>query len=324
MDNENWRDMKGRILQILKTDGAIVSGETISRALGISRVSVWKHIRKLQQLGYDIEPAAKGYRLVASPDIPYPWEFPDLDAQIHYFEEIDSTMQAAKKMAAGGCPHMTVVVAGRQKKGRGRLKRVWLSARGGLYFTMVLRPDIPVALSPRISFLASLVLADTLHRRYAIDARVKWPNDILVNGKKLCGMLAEMEAEADMVTFVNIGIGINVNHLPRPKEQPATSLKRLLKKDVSRTALLADFLKSFNDRFSGEALVNVIAEWKRYTMTLNQPVRIVTTRETTEGIAEDVDETGALLLRLADGSQKKIICGDCFQPGPPLDHAADG
>jgi len=205
------------------------------------------------------------------------------------------------------------VVAGRQKKGRGRLRRVWLSAEGGLYFTMVLRPDIPVALSPRINFLASLVLAETIRRRYGIDARVKWPNDILVAGKKLCGMLAEMEAEGDMTTFVNIGIGINVNHLPRPKEQPAVSLRQLLGRTVSRTALLKDFLQAFDRRFSVDALTHAVAEWKTYTMTLGQPVRIVTTRETTKGIAEDIDETGALLLRLADGSKKTIICGDCFQ-----------
>jgi BirA family biotin operon repressor/biotin-[acetyl-CoA-carboxylase] ligase len=216
-------------------------------------------------------------------------------------------------MARSGCPHLTVVVAGRQQKGRGRLRRVWLSSEGGLYFTMVIRPEIPTALTSRVNFFAALILAQTLQKMFQIDAKVKWPNDILIGGKKLSGMLSEMEAEADMVTFVNVGLGINVNNDPTPSEPGAVSLKKILGRDISRTRLLAEFLDEFEKRYNVDALHNVIAEWKKYTMTLDQRVRIVTTRETTEGLAVDVDENGALILELADGNRKTVICGDCFQ-----------
>ena len=305
--------MKRRILNILKENRSVVSGEMLSGKLAISRVSVWKHIRKLQDLGYAIESAAKGYRLVKAPDALYAWEFPGREDRIHYVAEADSTMDLAKEMARKECPHMTVVIAGRQKKGRGRLRRVWLSAKGGLYFTLVLRPDIPTELTPRVNFFAGLVMARTLQRMYGIQAMVKWPNDILVEGRKLVGMLAEMEAEADMVTCMNIGIGINVNNRPGPKEQEATSLKQLLHRNVSRARLLSEFLDQFEKQFNPDAIENVIDEWKKYTLTIGRQVRIVTTRETTEGLAVDVDASGALILKLADGSIKRVISGDCFQ-----------
>jgi len=291
----------------------VVSGEVLSDTLGISRVSIWKHIRKLQALGYRIDSTPKGYRLIDSPDAPFPWEFPGREGRMHYMPEVTSTMAVARDMARKGCPHLTVVVADRQTQGRGRLKRRWLSDQGGLYFTTVLRPEIPIALTPRLNFLASLVLARTVQQLFHIDARVKWPNDILVKGKKLAGMLSEMEAEADLVNFVNIGIGVNVNNDPTDKEPGATSLKNLGGKSFPRKKLLAGFLDAFEKRLDPLSLDTVISEWKRYTVTLNQPVRVVTRRETTEGIAVDLDDTGALILRLPDGTQKKIVSGDCFQ-----------
>lgn len=305
--------MKGKILNILRADNRIVSGQALSAQLGISRVSIWKHIRKLQELGYRINSTPKGYQLIDSPDALFSWEFPGRESRIHYFPEVTSTMDIARDMARKGCPHFTVVIAGRQQKGRGRLKRTWFSAEGGLYFTMVLRPEIPIALAPRLNFLASLVLARTLRNLYGIDAGVKWPNDILVQGKKLSGMLSEMEAEADLVSFVNIGIGVNVNNDPTDKEPAAISLKKLQKKAFSRKELLIRFLNEFENRLDTVSHDKVISEWKRYTMTLNQPVRIVTTRDSTEGIAVDVDENGALILKLTNGSLKKIVSGDCYQ-----------
>jgi BirA family biotin operon repressor/biotin-[acetyl-CoA-carboxylase] ligase len=221
-------------------------------------------------------------------------------------------MAVARDMGRKGCPHLTVVVADRQVQGRGRLKRTWLSAGGGLYFTLVLRPEIPLSLAPRLNFLASWVLAQTLQRMYRIDARLKWPNDILVDGKKLCGMLSETEAEADLVSFVNIGIGINVNNDPTKEEPDAISLNKLLGKDISRIELLSEFIDNLERHLGPAEIDRAVSEWKKFTITLNRQVRIVTRRETTEGLAVDVDENGALLLELADGSQKKIFSGDCF------------
>jgi len=307
--------MKGRILRILSVEKGIVSGERLSARLGISRVSIWKHIKKLRECGYPITATPKGYGLKSPFDALFPWEFPERESKIHYFQEAASTMDLAREMARKDCPDFTVVIAGRQKKGRGRLKRTWHSSEGGLYFTVVLRPQIPPFLSPRVNLAASVVLARTLRKLFNIDARVKWPNDILVDERKLSGMLSEMEAEADRVTFINIGIGINVNNDPTPVEPNACSLRQILGRQVSRKNVLARFLDEFENRMNRADLDTVVSEWKRYTSTLNRFVRVATDRGVSEGVAIDVDENGALILELADGSIKKVVYGDCFHEG---------
>ena len=304
--------MKGKILKELRSRKDIVSGEYLSSTLGISRVSVWKHIHKLQELGYNVLSASNGYQLIGSPDILFPWEFAGRESSIHYFSVLSSTMDMAKDLARKNCPDFTVVIAGRQTKGRGRLNRQWLSDDGGLYFTLVLRPDIPLPMSSRVNFLASLTLARVLRDMYQIEAAVKWPNDILVDDRKLSGMLSELEAEADRVFFINIGMGINVNNDPTGVEPGAISLKNMLGREISRVRLLSRFLDEFEERLKNAEFENIISEWKQYTVTLQRQVRIVTQREVTEGLAVDVDENGALIVKLADGSFKKIIYGDCF------------
>ena len=308
--------MKGRILKLLRAGEGVVSGESLSASLGISRVSIWKHIHKLQELGYHIEAAANGYCLKASPDVLYPWEFPGREASLVYFPELDSTMDTAKDLARKNCPDFTVVVAGVQLKGRGRLRRVWLSAEGGLYFTMVLRPQIHPLQSSRVNFLASLTLARTLQDQFDIDAKVKWPNDILVDGKKICGMLSELEAEGDHVTFINIGMGINVNNNPEVFEAKASSIKNIVGQEIPRKEILGPFLDEFEKRMKIADFDHVISEWKKNTATLNQMVKIVTTHDETEGLAVDVDENGALMVKLEDGTLKTVIYGDCFHVEP--------
>ncbi len=304
--------MKGRILSILQEKKGVVSGERLSSKLGVSRVSIWKHINKLQELGYDIIATSNGYELVGSPDALFPWEFPEREAKIQYFSEVTSTMDIARDLARKGSPDFTVVIAGCQTKGRGRLKRAWHSSIGGLYFTIILRPQISPVLSPRMNFAASLALVRAFRKLYGFDAMVKWPNDILADGKKVSGMLSELEAEGDMVTFINIGLGINVNNDPEKKEPDATSIKKITGKQVSRKMLLAEFLNEFESIVHVNTLENVISMWKKCTTTIGRQVKIVTIREVSEGLATDVDENGTLILKLADGSIKKIIYGDCF------------
>ena len=304
--------MKGRILSELRTRNEIVSGEYLSSTLGISRVSVWKHVHTLQDLGYKIVSTSNGYQFIDSPDIPYPWEFPDREDRIHYYSKLSSTMDTARELARKNCPEFSVVVAGQQTAGRGRLNRQWLSDDGGLYFTVVLRPDIAVPISPRVNFLASLTMARILRERFQIDAVVKWPNDILVDERKLSGMLSELEAEGDRVSFINVGMGINVNNDPTGIEPAATSLKTLLRREVSRIKLLTAFLDELETRLNKVEFENIVSEWKQYTITLQRRVRIVTRRETCEGLALDVDVNGALVVKLDNGSLKTIIYGDCF------------
>lgn len=306
--------MKLKIIEILKASGSTVSGEALSQKLGVSRVSVWKHIKKLKESGYDIESGPKGYLIgKGSEDMLFPWEFPGREKTILYHDVADSTMDLARTAARKGCPHFTAVIAGRQEKGRGRLDRSWESSAGGLYFTLVLRPDIEPALSFRVNFAASLTLARILRNGFGINAQVKWPNDILVDEKKLVGMLSEMETRSDMLSFVNIGIGINVNNAPPEIENGAVSIKQITGgSPISRKKVLTLFLNAFEEKLNNWNPDTIISEWKEYTVTINRRVRIKTLHETTQGLAVDVDENGALVLELEDGTCKKIIYGDCF------------
>jgi BirA family biotin operon repressor/biotin-[acetyl-CoA-carboxylase] ligase len=304
--------MKSQILKLLRESGDVISGNALCARLGTSRVAVWKHIQKLQEMGYDIESGARGYRLRSSPDSLHPWEFEGREERVVYVPETPSTMDLAKDLARKGCPAFTSVVAGRQTQGRGRLRRAWSSEEGGLYFTVVLRPRIPVLWSSRVNFLASLTLADILQEVYGVDAGLKWPNDILVQGCKLCGLLAEMESEGDQVNFINIGIGLNVNNDPPAVMPSAVSLKGLLGRTVQRREILSRFLDELERRIDAEPWETVIAAWKARSVTLNRSVRIVTAKDDIRGLAVDVDENGALLLRQPDGSIRTVIHGDCF------------
>lgn len=304
--------MKNRILEILRLESAAVSGEELSGSLGVSRVAVWKHIRSLQACGYQIVASNRGYRLEGEPDTPFAWEFPDRHDRLHYFQEVSSTMDPARDLARSGCPAMTVVVADRQQRGRGRLDRRWRSEAGGLYFTVVLRPLLPPALGARAVFCASVSLAQVLNRLHAVDATVKWPNDILVAEGKIAGILSEMEAEADRISYLNIGIGINVNNDATQTNANAVSLRQLLDRKVSRKELLAGFLEDFEQWLENRPVADLLAEYKRCCVTLGRPVEVVTHRDTFRGRAVNIDEAGSLILKTDDGRHRTIHHGDCF------------
>ena len=304
--------MKTKILEILKQAGDVISGEELSSQFNVSRVTIWKHIKTLQELGYDINSSSKGYSYSADNDFLYPWEFTGRESRIHYYDSLSSTMDKARELARQGAPDQSVVIAQSQKKGRGRMQRHWFSKKGGLYFTLILRPQIPAALGFLVNFITSSVLAETIREETGIEAMVKWPNDILVNGLKLSGMLSEMEAEEEMVTFVNIGIGLNVNNDPSKDEQTATSIARELGRVIKRRSLLTAFLDKMAIKLTDINLGNAVKDWKQYTMTIGRQVKIVTPKGTTEGRAIDIDDRGALLLELRDGTVEKIIYGDCF------------
>jgi BirA family biotin operon repressor/biotin-[acetyl-CoA-carboxylase] ligase len=221
-------------------------------------------------------------------------------------------MDEAADLAREGCPDFTVAVAQRQTCGRGRLKRAWASADGGLYFTVVLRPEIPIPLAGMVNLAAAVDMADLLRTRYGVDARLKWPNDILVGERKLCGVLSQMEAEGGRVGHLNIGIGLNVNNAPRAEAPNAVSLKALLGRSVPRRQILTAFLDVFSRRVSAFDPQAVIEQWRTLNVTLGRRVRILTARAELEGTAVDVDAHGGLILELADGSRQNVMVGDCF------------
>lgn len=305
-------DPKQKIFNILNQAGSVVSGETLSAELGVSRVSVWKHIKGLVQSGTSIVSSPKGYCLARDPDSLLPWEFDARQDRIHYFQETGSTMDEALVLARGGCRDFSVVVAQRQTRGRGRMQRTWLSADGGLYFTVIVRPDIPMMLAGLVNLAAAIDMAELLRSRYQVDARLKWPNDILVDRYKICGVLSQMEAEGDQVAHMNIGIGLNVNNTPETEEPIAVSLKTLLGRPVPRREILTGFLDAFERRMSSFDPRAVIDKWKSCNVTLGQTVRVFTINASVEGTAVDLDAHGGLILRLADGTFQTVMVGDCF------------
>jgi len=304
--------MRGQILKALRDCDSYLSGETLSQRLGVSRVSVWKHIRSLKKDGYLIEASPRGYKLLSSPDLLLPYEFPDLEQRIHYFPEIGSTMDAARELAKKGAEEGTIVIAEIQTRGRGRLSREWLSPEGGIYFTLILRPRISPAYAPRINLMAASAVAATIRKLFRLKAELKWPNDVLIEGKKVCGILAEMAAETDAVNFVNVGIGINANNPVTRFDKTATSLKDALGREISRKEFLSVLMTEIERRQPLLMKADLLKEWKKLSATLNRDVRVVAPGEVIVGQAIHIDTTGALIVKEKNGSLKKAMAGDCI------------
>ena len=241
------------------------------------------------------------------------WEMPNRAPKIYYFETLDSTMDAALAMARKGCESGTVVVAGRQTKGRGRMTRIWHSEKGGLYFTIVLRPEILLKYAARVGFAASLSMAQTLNQLFGISARVKWPNDLLIGHRKISGMLSQVEAQSDHISFLNIGIGVNINNDPVESAPESVSVKALLNRVVSPQEVLFGFLNRLDTVMKdSNALEHIVDEWKKHTVTLGRTVKVVTSQGVHHGVARDVDASGALIIELENGMLQPVLYGDCF------------
>ncbi len=302
--------MKSKILEALRESKDYVSGEMLSRELGISRVSIWKHISSLKRDGYVIEASSKGYCLISSPDLLLPYEFPGLGGKIHHFPEIGSTMDVARDLAKEMAGEGTIVAAEVQTQGKGRLGRGWISPKGGIYFTIILRPKISPAYAPRINLMASIAVAKAIRNLSGLKAELKWPNDVLIEGKKVCGILAEMEAETDIIKFVNVGIGINANAVIT--QRGVTSIKEQLWGEISRKELLSFILKEMKAQQALLTDEDLLREWRRLSGTLGREVRVIAPGEEIIGRAIDIDAKGELVIKERDGSVKVAVAGDCF------------
>lgn len=317
--------MKNKILDILKQNGDWVSGETLCRELGVSRTAVWKHVRALREGGYDIEARSNlGYRLLQAPDVPFPGEVyaglstAIMGSRLEYFDELPSTNDEARRLAREGCPEGTVVITERQTGGKGRMGRPWFSPRGkGLWFSVVLRPPVNPAETPRATMVAAVAVAEAVRDYTGVDAGIKWPNDILAGDKKLCGILVELNAEMDRVNFMVAGVGLNVN-IPRGDFPPeigatATSLQAEAERHIPRVPLLRAMLQSIEKWYRlwlDQGFAPVLHRWRQLCVTLDCPVTVHTVRETYTGHAVDVDETGALLVRTDDGRTERLLAGE--------------
>jgi BirA family biotin operon repressor/biotin-[acetyl-CoA-carboxylase] ligase len=300
-----------------------VSGEAISDKLGLTRAAVWKHVEALRAHGYRIDAVpARGYRLAEVPDRLTPLELRpllnthDLGQVLHWYEEIGSTNDRAKELADQGAEHGEVVIAETQSAGRGRRGRVWVSPpRRNLYFSAVLRPDLPPVRAPELTLVASLAVCDAL-RQSGVDAGIKWPNDLLASGRKIAGVLTELAAEADRVHWVVIGVGVNVNAVPDdfPEELRGEATSVLIERgEPAPRALFAaaclTALESWIDRHAEEGFGVIRDAWRVRSVTLGREVTVKADGREIVGVAEDIDETGALLVRGAAGLER-IHAGD--------------
>jgi len=301
-----------------------VSGEAISDKLGLSRAAVWKHVESLRGHGYRIDAvAARGYRLREIPDRLTALELlpllgtHDLGQVLHCHEELPSTNDLAKQLAEEGAAHGEVVLAEKQTAGRGRRGRVWYSPGGrNLYFSAVLRPEeLPPHRAPEVTLVASVALCHAI-RQAGVDAGIKWPNDILVGGRKVCGILTEMAADPDRVQWIVLGVGVNLNARPEdfPEEirSQATSLSVERRQPVPRALFAAaalGLLEEWLDRFDREGFGGVRDEWRVLSETLGREVRVELDGREIVGRAEDIDDSGALLVRTAR-TRERVVSGD--------------
>ncbi len=317
--------VRDEVLQMLRREaGRYVSGEEVSRVLAVSRTAIWKHIRALKQEGYDIEAhPRRGYRLLRVPDLLLPAEVEArlatrrLGRSIAYFRCVESTNNEAKKLAAAGCPEGQVVVAEEQSVGRGRLARGWFSpfARG-VWFTIVLRPPFAPQDAPKFTLLAAVAVCRAIRRATGVACGIKWPNDILWEGKKLVGILTEMSAEMDAINHIVIGIGINVNiaaeDFPPEIKGLAASLAMAAGRPLPRLdiflAVLTE-LERIYDLALAEGFGPVLAEWRAASVTLGRAVDVLAPGRCFSGVARDIDAAGALLVETAGGVEK-VLAGD--------------
>ena len=300
-----------------------VSGEVISGKLGLTRAAVWKHVCSLRSRGYRIEALpARGYRLAEVPDRLGALELKpllnthDLGQVLHCLEEVPSTNDLAKELAEQGAVHGEVVVAERQTAGRGRRGRSWSSPAGkNLYLSVVLRPQLPPQRAAELTLVASLAVCDAC-RQAGVDAGIKWPNDVLVGGRKVAGILTELGAEPDEVHWMVVGIGVNLNAIredfPEELRGQATSLALERGQPVPRAlfaAALLALLEEWLDRHAEEGFQAVREAWRARSATLGREVRVEVDGAELTGVAEDLDETGALLVS-RKGGRVRVVAGD--------------
>ena len=319
--------MRNKVLHFLRKADGFISGEEISRQLKISRAGIWKYIQELRKSGYEIAAVPhSGYRLLTPPDKLTAAEIQNglrtrlVGRQIEHHESIKSTMDAAFQLAMDGASDGTVVCAESQTKGKGRLGRGWISPKGkGIYMSVILRPAISPADVAQITLLSAVAVCEAVTRNCGVPARIKWPNDILISGKKAAGILTELSAEADRVRFVVVGIGVNVNTPLSVLPATATSLKDAAGKKISRIILAQEILNSLEFWYmslQGQGFAPAIKRWKELTSTLGQHVRVEGPNGYVEGTAEELDPYGGLIIRSATGETVKKMSGDVIEIGP--------
>ncbi len=316
-----------QILQSLRAAGqGAVSGTELSQRLKVSRAAIWSRVEALRSLGYDIEAGPHlGYRLVSVPDVLHADDLRSrldkpqvIGRQIQVFQETTSTNDVVEKLARDGVHEGAVVFAESQSRGRGRRGRKWVSpAQKGLWFSILLRPPLHPAQATQLTIASATALRRAIHAETALDASIKWPNDILIRGRKTAGILSELKAELDQIKYVILGIGVDVNlnsaDFPPELRKQATSLKAELGRAVVRADLAVAILRELDRDYSRVCrgqFAALAAEWEEHCETLGHEVIIQLAERQVQGRAETLAEDGALLVRSDHGHLERIVGGD--------------
>lgn len=316
--------MKEEILRLLRSADGYISGQELCNRFGVSRTAVWKAINQLKEAGYEIEAQQnKGYRLKAAPDLMTEAEIKSLmhtewvAKEVLYFDTIDSTNTKAQELAEKGYPSGTLVVADKQESGKGRRGRSWVSPSGtGIFMTLMIKPDINPNNASMLTLVAALAVAKAITSVTDEEAMIKWPNDIVVNGKKVCGILTEMNAQFDYINHIVVGIGINVHNESFPEEisQMASSLMiEAGGKRFHRAQIIAETMSYFEQYYDTflktQDLSALVREYDKLLVNRNKSVRVLDPKEPFDGKAMGITPKGELIVDTWE-SRKLVSSGE--------------
>ena len=315
--------MKSEILEALRETDGYVSGQDLCNKFGVSRTAVWKAIKQLKEAGYEIEAVPnKGYHIVSAPDLMNKVELERIrnttwaGQEIYYYDVTDSTNIRAKELAEEGHPGGTLVVADRQEAGRGRRGRSWDSPPGtGIFMTLLLKPEMNPNHASMLTLVAAMAVARAISKCAGTEALIKWPNDIVIGGKKICGILTEMSAQFDFINHIVIGIGINVHneHFPEEIAETAGSIFLQTGKRIRRAELIEQILEQFEHYYAifmeTEDLSGLVKEYNSILVNMNKSVRVLDPKEPFEGKAMGITKKGELIVDTWE-SRKMVSSGE--------------
>ncbi len=315
--------MKSEILEALRETDGYVSGQDLCNKFGVSRTAVWKAIKQLKEAGYEIEAVPnKGYHIVSAPDLMNKVELESIrnttwaGQEIYYYDVTDSTNIRAKELAEEGHPSGTLVVADRQEAGRGRRGRSWDSPSGtGIFMTLLLKPEMNPNHASMLTLVAAMAVARAISKCAGTEALIKWPNDIVIGGKKICGILTEMSAQFDFINHIVIGIGINVHneHFPEEIAETAGSILLQTGKRIRRAELIEQILEQFEHYYAifmeTEDLSGLVKEYNSILVNMNKSVRVLDPKEPFEGKAMGITKKGELIVDTWE-SRKMVSSGE--------------
>ena len=317
-----------KVLTFLQTHNTeYLSGQDLSDVLRISRVAVWKHIKKIQELGYVVESRQKlGYKLLANSELLLPWEITSnlktkiIGKQVYYFDSIESTQSQALKMASDPANNGAVIIASKQTSGKGRSGRKWISPKGGIWISIILQPKFDISIATLFPIASALALAVAIEKTFSITPELKWPNDLTINGKKIAGILVDASLESNKIESLVLGVGINFNVNVKEikkmlKETPnfygVTSLSEH-KIDIKPIQLVQAFLVELERIYktlNTKQIKKIISEWSKRSSTIGKNVELNTVNERIKGKAIKIDDDGALVVS-DNNKTHRVIAGD--------------